>query len=299
MNTLTTTQAKPSALAAMSNRVNVEPAKLLSTLKETVFKGATDNELLALVVVANEYRLNPFLREIYAFPGRNGAGIVPIVSIDGWCKIMNSQADFDGIEFAHEEGEGGKPLSCTATVHIKNRSHPVRVTEFFSECFRNTDPWKQMPRRMLRHKALIQAARVAFGFSGIFDEDEGRDVIRNVQSEPVKPSFALPSKPETIEAVATEAPKRRNAKREEPVSDASDTQKEPEAPSFEADTPQKQILEVLAANNISEKDYIAYLREKHGYTGKSLVLSMTDKEAEACLWDMEENLKGLLKDASK
>lgn len=29
---------------------------------------------------------------------------------------------------------------------------------------------------MLRHKALIQCARVAFGFSGIYDEDEARRI---------------------------------------------------------------------------------------------------------------------------
>jgi hypothetical protein len=39
-------------------------------------------------------------------------------------------------------------------------------------CFRNTDPWKQWPRRMLRHKAAIQCARVAFGISGVMEPDQ-------------------------------------------------------------------------------------------------------------------------------
>jgi hypothetical protein len=46
------------------------------------------------------------------------------------------------------------------------------VTEFLAECKRGTEPWKNMPRRMLRHKALIQCARVAFGFA-LYDDDEG------------------------------------------------------------------------------------------------------------------------------
>ena len=29
---------------------------------------------------------------------------------------------------------------------------------------------------MLRHKALIQCARIAFGFAGIYDEDEGQRI---------------------------------------------------------------------------------------------------------------------------
>jgi hypothetical protein len=32
---------------------------------------------------------------------------------------------------------------------------------------------------MLRHKALIQTSRIAFGFSGITDEDEADDIARN------------------------------------------------------------------------------------------------------------------------
>jgi len=31
---------------------------------------------------------------------------------------------------------------------------------------------------MLRHKALIQAVRVAFGFSGIYDEDEAQRIAK-------------------------------------------------------------------------------------------------------------------------
>ena len=37
-----------------------------------------------------------------------------------------------------------------------------------------------MPTRMLRHKALKEAARYAFGFAGIVDEDEARDIDRSV-----------------------------------------------------------------------------------------------------------------------
>lgn len=170
---------KPKALAVMANRLNVDPQKLLQTLKDTVFKGANDSELLTLVVVANEYGLSPLLKEIYAFPAKGG-GIVPVVSIDGWISMVNRQPQLDGLEFEWVGEE--VPESCTCTIYIKNRSHPVRVTEFYKECFRATEPWKQMPRRMLRHKALKEAARVAFGFSGITDEDEARDIMKNADA---------------------------------------------------------------------------------------------------------------------
>lgn len=203
---------KLSAVATMASRLNVDPSKLLETLKKTVFSQAkTNEELMALCIVSNEYKLNPLVKEIYAFPGKGG-GIVPIVSIDGWIRITNSHPQFDGVEFEWERSENGEPISCTAIIWRKDRSKPVKVTEYLSECKRATDPWK-MANRMLRHKAFIQGVRVAFGFGGIYDEDEAESFtikpaniteIKNqvfgeakeVKLEPVEPEpTAKPDKP--------------------------------------------------------------------------------------------------------
>lgn len=189
---------KPSALAVMASKFSVDPAKLLETLKATVFKNASNEELLALVVVANQYDLSPFLKEIYAFPAKGG-GIVPIVSVDGWNKMLLRQPDFDGIEFEfeHIDHEAGRELiSCTATVYAKNRSKPVKVTEYLEECKRNTDPWNNMPHRMLRNRTLCQAARVAFGFSGIHDEDEAQAIVIESVPVPGKQLAPIPAVPD-------------------------------------------------------------------------------------------------------
>jgi phage recombination protein Bet len=176
---------KPRALEAMAERLNVEPAKLFDTLKSTVFKGASNEEMLALVVVANEYGLNPLLKEMYAFPAKGG-GIVPLVAIDGWTKIVNRQPSFDGVKFHWDfDSETNKPVACTCTMWVKGRKEPVQVTEFLDECARATEPWTKMPRRMLRHRAFIQAARLAFGLSGLVDEDEAPDV-QVVRSRPIR-----------------------------------------------------------------------------------------------------------------
>jgi phage recombination protein Bet len=166
--------------------MSVEPAKLFETLKATVFKNCTNDELLALVVVANTYGLNPFCREIYAFPSKGG-GITPIVSVDGWNSMLIRQPDFDGIEFEFTETEQGELVSCTATIHVKNRAHPVKITEYMDECKRNTDPWNNMPHRMLRNRTLCQASRVAFGFSGVQHEEEVIDVTATVSPMPAEP----------------------------------------------------------------------------------------------------------------
>lgn len=191
----TVTIAKPSALNVMASRLSCDPNKLLSTLKSTVFKGANDEEVMALVVVSNEYQLNPLLKEMYAFPAKGG-GIVPIVSVDGWNKMLIRQPDFDGIEFEFEHDESKNPISCTATVYVKNRSKPVKITEYFDECQRNTDNWKNMPHRMLRNRTLCQVSRMAFGFSGVYHDEEAAAIaVESVvtQIEPPAKIVAGPS----------------------------------------------------------------------------------------------------------
>ena len=171
------TTQKASPLVVMASKFNADPTKLYNTLKATVFKEArTDEELQALVIVANQYGLNPLTKEIYAFPAKGG-GIVPVVSVDGWLRMMNDHPQFDGISYEWEHADKNQLVSCTAIIHRKDRANPTRVTEYYDECKRVTEPWK-MAHRMLRHKATIQCARVAFGFSGIIDEDEAgvRDV---------------------------------------------------------------------------------------------------------------------------
>lgn len=193
-------EAKPkrvSALELMASRLSVDPNKLHATLKATVFKNASDEEMLALVAVSNEYQLNPLIREIYAFPAKGG-GIVPVVSVDGWNKLLIRQLGFDGIEFSFEMNEDRSPYSCTATIHVKGRSHPCVITEYFSECFRNTDNWKNMPMRMLRHRALCQASRMAFGISGVTNEDEAQtyiDVASTTDAPPTPPARQIPGEP--------------------------------------------------------------------------------------------------------
>lgn len=157
-----------SSLAARFNLA--DSSGLLETLKATAFKGqVNDSQMTALLIVAQQYGLNPWTKEIYAFPDKNN-GIVPVVGVDGWSRIINNNPQFDGMDFAQDDE------SCTCHMFRKDRSHPVSVTEYMSECRRDVGPWKSHPKRMLRHKAMIQCARLAFGFGGIYDQDEAERI---------------------------------------------------------------------------------------------------------------------------
>jgi phage recombination protein Bet len=148
-----------------------QSAELYSVLKATAFKGdVTDAQLSALLIVANQYGLNPWTKEIYAFPDKGG--IIPIVGVDGWARIINNNAQFDGMDF-DQTAE-----SCTCTIYRKDRRHPTKITEWMAECKKDSaGPWKSHPYRMLRHKAMIQCARMAFGFGGIYDQDEAERIV--------------------------------------------------------------------------------------------------------------------------
>jgi len=185
--------ARKTAIESMAARLQVSSTQLQKTLQMTAFKDCkTPEEFVACVIVANTYQLNPLLKEIYAFSGKGG-GVVPIVPVDGWISLMNKhrnqagEFDHDGITTVENKAKDGQKNasktdveSITATIFTKGRTHPTVVTEYMEECFNgNKEPWKNFPRRMLRHKAIIQCARVAYGFSGIYDPDEGERIIES------------------------------------------------------------------------------------------------------------------------
>ena len=160
------------ALEAMSAKLEISPANLKKTLLNTVFSECkNDEQFMALIVVSNTFGLNPLLKEIYAFPAKGG-GIVPMVSVDGWIRLMNEHPAFDGIEFEYTLDSKGATVAIEAIIYRSDRTHPVKVMEFMEECKGTTGPWQKSPRRMLRHRALIQGVRIAFGFSGIAAEGE-------------------------------------------------------------------------------------------------------------------------------
>jgi phage recombination protein Bet len=193
----------------MADKYSLKADEFSKTVRATCgLATATAEQFAAFLIVAKEYDLNPLTKEIYAFPAKGG-GIVPIVSIDGWVNLVNSNPQCDGFEFEMEHAPDGELISCTCTMYRKDRSHPVCVTEYYEECKRATEPWK-MKHRMLRHKSMIQAARYAFGFAGIYDEDEGRIIAEATDITP--PRQRVPSPTEAIEHKPSEP------KKEDPIS---------------------------------------------------------------------------------
>lgn len=183
---------------------------LIETLKATAFKGeVSDAQMTALLVVANQYGLNPWVKEIFAFPDKQN-GIVPVVGVDGWTRIINSHSQFDGIEFEQAtnmlELPGAKPapewMECR--IFRKDRSRPIVVREYLDEVYRPpfngkygtvNGPWQSHTKRFLRHKAMIQCARLAFGFGGIYDQDEAERIVEATEPKHMGPAEVVPQAP--------------------------------------------------------------------------------------------------------
>ena len=196
-----------SVLIDMSTRYGMEPAAFEQTIRATCMPPgkadvATKEQFAAFLLVAKEYNLNPLTREIYAFPAKGG-GIVPVVGVDGWSNLINSNPNFDGMDF-DDELLDGKLISITCRMYRKDRSHPIEATEYMEECNRSAEDkynaWNKCPRRMLRNKAMIQAARYAFGFAGIYDPDEAERIAESKILEVIDIN-QIPAAPKTIEAI--------------------------------------------------------------------------------------------------
>jgi phage recombination protein Bet len=145
----------------------------------------TQADLERLLLTAERLGLDPLSNEIYALEKESDKTkkpqIIFVVGVDGWTKIINSHPQFDGMKFFESEpGSDGLPLFFECTIYRKDRKVATSVREYMYEVHTNQGAWLTHPRRMLRHKAMVQCARVCFGLSGIYDPDEAFRVSKQV-----------------------------------------------------------------------------------------------------------------------
>lgn len=156
----------------------IDPGRFFDVIKHTCMPdNATIEHVAALLLIADKYGLDPLTRQIQAIKTKGG-GIQIVVPIDGWAKIVNDRPECDGWEFEDHLDERGNVYAITCRHYRKDRSHPCSVTEYMDECRGQTHsekgvmPWGKWEKRLLRHKAFSQSARLAYGISDILDPDE-------------------------------------------------------------------------------------------------------------------------------
>jgi len=185
------TQGQTTSLTEwFAEQIGCSPVKYKQSLTKAL--GDIDQEsLLSALSIAKELGLNPIGGDIYVLNGRT------IISFQGWTKLITSRPDFDGLETSFSEKEVNieglnqkVPEFVEVKIWRKGVNHPTVIREYMIEAYQSrSQPWRKYPRRMLRHKGVIQCARLTFALRAVgedFDDDGVISVIETpeAQSQP-------------------------------------------------------------------------------------------------------------------
>lgn len=130
----------------------------------TLQAGVPPKSLLHALRTARQYKLDLLQEEVLLTKYDESWQVS--ISVDGWIKIINGHPAFAGLTFTQStEEKEGIPIWMECTIHRSDRTISTTVREYMSEVRSDLDIWQRMPRRILRHRALQQCARIAFGIS--------------------------------------------------------------------------------------------------------------------------------------
>jgi RecT family len=139
--------------------------------------------ILNLLRTARRQSLDPLLQEIFFIQYENQWQVS--ISIDGWIRLIHEHPYYSGLTFNESsESENGLPVWIECTIYRSDRLIPTTTREYLCEVRNDTELWRTMPRRMLRHRALQQCARLALGiFYPEYQQNliqEGNNVTENL-----------------------------------------------------------------------------------------------------------------------
>jgi len=157
-------------------KVDWKDEALVKTMRETVAKGATDEEFKLFCAIAQSTGLNPFLKQIWFIKGnkyqsKKGDWVQPpaqiMTGIDGYRAIANTHSQYDGTELFTDRDKEGRPVKCTAKVHRKDRKFPAVAEVIFKEYYKagyngKESTWDKNPTVMIEKVAESLATRRAF-----------------------------------------------------------------------------------------------------------------------------------------
>jgi phage recombination protein Bet len=176
----------------------------VNLIKNTVAKGATNDELQMFMYLANQYSLDPFKKEIWFMKYNNQTNIM--TSRDGYLKYAQLNEDFEGLmSFVVKEGDifeidaseykvthkfganRGHILGAWARCDRKGKKPFIAYVEF-AEYNKNTNIWKSYPSAMIQKVAEVFVLKRAFGINGLVTKEEidaGEEVTEEIEETPI------------------------------------------------------------------------------------------------------------------
>lgn len=149
-------------ISACAGLIGVEADELQAWIDLQIAVPA--KSILTLLRMAKQYELDPLQEEVLLTQYDDHWQVS--ISVDGWIKLMNRHPAFAGMSFTESpETDQGLPLWMECTIYRSDRAIPTTVREYLTEVKTDSDIWKKMPRRMLRHRTLQQCARLAFAIN--------------------------------------------------------------------------------------------------------------------------------------
>lgn len=223
----------------------------IELIKNTVAKGATDDELKMFISIAKKYDLDPLIKEIWFIKRAkktkdkngnwdykrlpnggidySGAETLIMTSRDGYLKIAQRNPEFDGIiSFAVREGDifeidaqhyqvthkfGAKRGKIMGAWCKVDHKHrkPVIVYADFTEYYTTNNVWRQYPSAMIQKVAEVLALKRQFGISGLVTKEEMSNIDEPEEEEGSK---VVEIKPEDVKTDGHKSQKQKVTKQE-------------------------------------------------------------------------------------
>jgi phage recombination protein Bet len=181
----------------------------IETLKKTVAKDATPDELNMFLHLSQTYGLDPFAKEIW-FLKMGGAPTI-MTSRDGYLKIANNDPSFEGlvsdavyegdefrklpegVEHRYGANKRGAVVGAYALVYRRGIRFPIYAFAPFKDYNKGSGTWRQYPHAMILKVAESMALKRAFSLSGLVSREEiEAEGAAEIPKEPA-PAAAPPS----------------------------------------------------------------------------------------------------------
>ena len=178
----------------------------INTIKNTVAKGATDDELKMFLSLASAYGLDPFAHEIWFV--KMGDKNTIITARDGYLKIAQNSPHFlglesdvvyagdkflkdkDGIHHSYTLSNRGAIVGAYAMVYRDDRKVPAYFFAPFSNYTKRGGVWQQYPHAMIMKVAEGMALKRAFAINGLVTQEEvGFEGDKKILSEEQQSNF--------------------------------------------------------------------------------------------------------------